>query len=116
MEKNDILDRYNDLCDDIRDLVNDEFGSLEDKLNTIRDTLNKIFLSENADGIRTSGASCKKVILTENTDKQFFGLNVYPIFDINAMQSIVLDPEKDYIINKYYVIVSIRILILTVHV
>ena len=110
MEKNDILDRYNDLCDDIRDLVNDEFGSLEDKLNTIRDTLNKIFLSENADGIRTSGASCKKVILTENTDKQFFGLNVYPIFDINAMQSIVLDPEKDYIINKYYVEIDSKLL------
>ena len=110
MEKNDILDRYNDLCDDIRDLVNDEFGSLEDRLNTIRDTLNKIFLSENADGIKTSGASCKKVILTENTDKQFFGLNVYPIFDINAMQSIVLDPEKDYIINKYYVEIDSKLL------
>lgn len=110
MEKNDILDRYNDLCDDIKDLVNDEFGSLEDKLNTIRDTLNKIFLSENADGIRTSGVSCKKVILTENTDKQFFGLNVYPIFDINAMQSIVLDPEKDYIINKYYVEIDSKLL------
>ena len=110
MEKNDILDRYNDLCDDIRDLANDEFGSLEDKLNTIRDTLNKIFLSENADGIKTSGASCKKVILTENTDKQFFGLNVYPIFDINAMQSIVLDPEKDYIINKYYVEIDSKLL------
>ena len=110
MDKNAILDRYNDLCDDIRDLVNDEFGSLEDKLNTIRDTLNKIFLSENADGIRTSGASCKKVILTENTDKQFFGLNVYPIFDINAMQSIVLDPEKDYIINKYYVEIDSKLL------
>ena len=110
MDKNAIRDRYNDLCDDIRDLVNDEFGSLEDKLNTIRDTLNKIFLSENADGIRTSGASCKKVILTENTDKQFFGLNVYPIFDINAMQSIVLDPEKDYIINKYYVEIDSKLL------
>ena len=110
MDKNDILDRYNELCDDIRDLVNDEFGSLEDKLNTVRDTLNKIFLSENADGIRTSGASCKKVILTENTDKQFFGLNVYPIFDINAMQSIVLDPEKDYIINKYYVEIDSKLL------
>lgn len=110
MDKNAILDRYNDLCDDIRDLVNDEFGSLEDKLNTIRDTLNKIFLSDNADGIRTSGASCKKVILTENTDKQFFGLNVYPIFDINAMQSIVLDPEKDYIINKYYVEIDSKLL------
>ena len=110
MDKNDILDRYNDLCDDIKDLVNDEFGSLEDKLNTIRDTLNKIFLPENADGIKTSGASCKKVILTENTDKQFFGLNVYPIFDINAMQSIVLDPEKDYIINKYYVEIDSKLL------
>lgn len=110
MEKNDILDRYNDLCDDIRDLVNDEFGSLEDKLNTIRDTLNKIFLSENADWIRTSGVSCKKVILTENTDKQFFGLNVYPIFNINDMQSIILDPEKDYIINKYYVEIDSKLL------
>lgn len=110
MDKNAILDRYNDLCDDIRDLANDEFGSLEDKLNTIRDTLNKIFLPKNADGIGTSGASCKKVILTENTDKQFFGLNVYPIFDINAMQSIVLDPEKDYIINKYYVEIDSKLL------
>jgi hypothetical protein len=113
MDKNTIMDRYYDLCGDIRDLTHSEFGSLENKLNAIKDTLNKIFLPEgtNTKWVRTSGAACKKVILTENTDKQFFGLNVYPIFDINAMQSIVLNPtENDYLINEYYVEIDSKLL------
>ena len=67
----------------------------------IKEDLNKLFRNNDSRG---STPSCEAVIITKNTDKQFFGLNVYPIFfnDNNMIANIVLDPDKDFIVNKYY--------------
>jgi len=66
----------------------------------IKEDLNKLFRGN--DGI--SNPLCDAVIITKNTDKQFFGLNVYPIFSNNdtGMANIVLNPDRDFIVNKYY--------------
>lgn len=67
----------------------------------IKEDLNKLFRNNDSSG---STPSCEAVIITKNTDKQFFGLNVYPIFfnDNNMIANIILDPDKDFIVNKYY--------------
>ena len=66
----------------------------------IKEDLNKLFRNNDSSG---STPSCEAVIITKNTDKQFFGLNVYPIFfnDNNMIANIILDPDKDFIVNKY---------------
>ena len=67
----------------------------------IKEDLNKLFRNNDSSG---STPSCEAVIITKNTDKQFFGLNVYPIFfnDNNMIANIILDPDKHFIVNKYY--------------
>ena len=71
----------------------------------IKEDLNKLFRNNNGSG---STPSCEAVIITKNTDKQFFGLNVYPIYD-TEMSKIVLDPDKDFIVNKYYLEIDSKI-------
>ena len=73
----------------------------------IKEELNKLFRNRNNDG-RDAVPSCESVIITKNTDKQFFGLNVYPIYD-TEMSKIVLDPDKDFIVNKYYLEIDSKI-------
>ena len=73
----------------------------------IKEELNKLFRNRNNDG-RDAVPSCESVIITKNTDKQFFGLNVYPIYD-SEMSKIVLDPDKDFIVNKYYLEIDSKI-------
>ena len=73
----------------------------ENIIKDIKEDLNKLFRNNDSSG---STPSCEAVIITKNTDKQFFGLNVYPIFfnDNNMIANIILDPDKDFIVNKYY--------------
>ena len=73
----------------------------------IKEELNKLFRKRNNDG-RDAVPSCESVIITKNTDKQFFGLNVYPIYD-TEMSKIILDPDKDFIVNKYYLEIDSKI-------
>lgn len=74
----------------------------------IKEELNKLFRNRNNDGRGDAVPSCESVIITKNTDKQFFGLNVYPIYD-TEMSKIVLDPDKDFIVNKYYLEIDSKI-------
>jgi hypothetical protein len=99
---NKINNTISDIAESLRLYTMNLSNTNEDTITKdIKEDLNKLFRDN--DG-RESTPSCKSVIITKNTDKQFFGLNVYPIFfnDDTGMANIVLDPDKDFIVNKYY--------------
>lgn len=61
-------------------------------LAKLKNELNKFFIK----------ARCKEVIYTENTDKLFFGMRVYPAFNGNKAIEILGD-NKSSIFEEYYV-------------
>ncbi len=61
-------------------------------LNKIKVELNKFFVK----------SSCKEVIYTNNTDKLFFGMRVYPVLDGNKAVEMLGDNDPD-IPTGYYV-------------
>ena len=61
-------------------------------LDFIRDELNKLFDKSN----------CKEVLFTENTDRLFFGIKVYPSYNGNSIAGFLGD-EVENIPENYYI-------------
>ena len=61
-------------------------------LSKLKNELNKFFIK----------AKCKEVLYTMNTDKLFFGMRVYPVFDGNKAMEILGD-SKTSPFEEYYV-------------
>lgn len=105
---NKINNTISDIAENLKLYTMDLSNTNEETITKdIKEELNKLFRNRNNDG-RDAVPSCESVIITKNTDKQFFGLNVYPIYDIE-MSKIVLDPDKDFIVNKYYLEIDSKI-------
>lgn len=86
-----------------RVVSNFNFSTIEKILFTMRDdhadsTLTKLRTEINKFFIKSN---CKDIIYTENTDKLFFGMRVYPIIDGDTAIKILGD-EKSIPISHYY--------------
>lgn len=73
-------------------LFNMEDNHSSSDLAKLRNELNKFFIK----------AKCKEVLYTVNTDKLFFGMRVYPVFDGNKAMEILGD-GKSSPFEEYYV-------------
>ena len=81
--------------DFIQDGINDLQASVmafrrvrsKSSIKEIQSSLNKLFKQ----------SECKDVMFTENTDKMFFGLNVFPILPAKEIYNI-LTSDRKYII------------------
>ena len=60
--------------------------------STLKNELNKFFVK----------AKCFDVLYTENTDKLFFGMRVYPVFNSDDIVNVLKD-DKPLVITGYYV-------------
>lgn len=67
----------------------------------IKDSLNRLF----------PDAECKDVILTQNTDKMFFGLVVMPIFSRDEIMKIVIDDDDAFKVKSYKVELDSKMLV-----
>ena len=61
-------------------------------LNKLKNEVNKLFTK----------SKCKDILYTNNTDKLFFGMRVYPLFDGDDTMEILGD-SKTKIFEKYYI-------------
>lgn len=68
-------------------------------LNNVKDDINDLFYESN----------CKDILYTTNTDKMFFGLNVYPIMPLDDILSF-LNGTKNYRTREYYVEIDSKLL------
>ena len=68
-------------------------------LNSMQSDLDKIFYE----------SKCKDMIYTVNTDKQFFGINVYPIIDISKVFN-YLNGTMKYSAKEYYVEIDSKLM------
>jgi hypothetical protein len=73
-------------------MFNMEDNHSSSNLSKLRNELNKFFIK----------AKCKEVLYTVNTDKLFFGMRVYPVFDGNKAIEILGD-KKTVPFEEYYV-------------
>lgn len=73
-------------------MFNMEDNHSSSNLSKLRNELNKFFIK----------AKCKEVLYTVNTDKLFFGMRVYPVFDGNKAIEILGD-RKSVPFEEYYV-------------
>jgi len=73
-------------------MFNMEDNHSSSDLSKLRNELNKFFIK----------AKCKEVLYTVNTDKLFFGMRVYPIFDGDKAMEILGD-KKTSAFEEYYV-------------
>lgn len=73
-------------------MFNMEENHSSSDLNKLKNELNKFFIK----------AKCKEVLYTINTDKLFFGMRVYPVFDGNKAMEILGD-NKTSPFEEYYV-------------
>ena len=60
--------------------------------STLKNELNKFFVK----------AKCFDILYTENTDKLFFGMRVYPVFNSDDIVNVLKD-DKPLVITGYYV-------------
>lgn len=68
------------------------------RLNELKNELNKLF----------TGAKCREVIFTDNTDKLFFGMRVYPEITGDMAMNILHNSEPVYY-DAYYVEIDSKI-------
>ena len=61
-------------------------------LNTLKNELNKFFIK----------AKCREILYTNNTDKLFFGMRIYPLIYADTAMDIITDIKKDIVSNEYY--------------
>ena len=73
-------------------MFNMEDNHSSSDLSKLKNELNKFFIK----------AKCKEVLYTVNTDKLFFGMRVYPVFDGNKAMEILGD-GKSSPFEEYYV-------------
>lgn len=73
-------------------MFNMEENHSSSDLNKLKNELNKFFIK----------ARCKEILYTLNTDKLFFGMRVYPVFDGNKAMEILGD-GKTSPFEEYYV-------------
>ena len=73
-------------------MFNMEDNHSSSNLSKLKNELNKFFIK----------AKCKEVLYTVNTDKLFFGMRVYPVFDGNKAIEILGD-KKSVPFEEYYV-------------
>lgn len=73
-------------------MFNMEANHSSSDLAKLRNELNKFFVK----------AKCREILYTVNTDKLFFGMRVYPLFDGNKAIEILGD-KKSNIFEEYYV-------------
>ena len=73
-------------------MFNMEDNHSSSNLSKLKNELNKFFIK----------ARCKEVLYTVNTDKLFFGMRVYPVFDGNKAIEILGD-KKTVPFEEYYV-------------
>ena len=73
-------------------MFNMEDNHSSSNLSKLKNELNKFFIK----------ARCKEVLYTVNTDKLFFGMRVYPVFDGNKAIEILGD-KKSVPFEEYYV-------------
>lgn len=73
-------------------MFNMEENHSSSDLSKLKNELNKFFIK----------AKCKEILYTVNTDKLFFGMRVYPIFDGNKAMEILGD-NKTSPFEEYYV-------------
>ena len=73
-------------------LFNMEENHSSSDLSKLKNELNKFFIK----------AKCKEILYTVNTDKLFFGMRVYPVFDGNKAMEILGD-KKSSPFEEYYV-------------
>ena len=93
--------------DFIQDGINDLQASVmayrrvrsKSSIKEIQSSLNKLFKQ----------SECKDVMFTENTDKMFFGLNVFPILPAKEIYNI-LTSDRKYIIPNYYVEIDSKLI------
>lgn len=69
------------------------------RLNELKNELNKFF----------TGAKCREVLYTNNTDKLFFGMRVYPAIEGNTVMDI-LHNNKAVSYDAYYVEIDSKLL------
>lgn len=67
----------------------------------IKDTSALLSIQQNLDVI-FSDAHCKQVIITNNTDKQFFGIVVMPIINSEQVMDIAIS-DKNFLVTEYKV-------------
>jgi hypothetical protein len=75
-----------------RIMFNMEENHSSSDLNKLKNELNKFFIK----------AKCREILYTVNTDKLFFGMRVYPVFDGNKAIEILGD-NKTSAFEEYYV-------------
>ena len=73
-------------------MFNMEDNHTSSNLSKLKNELNKFFIK----------AKCKEVLYTVNTDKLFFGMRVYPVFDGEKAMEILGD-KKSVPFEEYYV-------------
>lgn len=69
-------------------------------LDDIKDSLNHLFKE----------SKCLNVIYTENIDKMFFGINIFPVIQRNEVFNIITDSDKDFIVKEYYLEIDSKLL------
>ena len=93
----EIFEHIGDIKGDIVKLKMDINNT--DALKSIKENLNKIY----------TDAECTDIIITENTDKPFFGIIVMPIIDPKDTINIVIS-DDNYIVKKYKVEIDSKLL------
>lgn len=93
----EIFEHIGDIKGDIVKLKMDINNT--DALKSIKENLNKIY----------TDAECTDIIITENTDKPFFGIIVMPIIDPKDTINIVISDDS-YVVKKYKVEIDSKLL------
>ena len=70
-----------------------EDGNSASILNTLKNELNKFFIK----------AKCREILYTNNTDKLFFGMRVYPVLYGDNVMDLIIDDKLGTVSDSYYV-------------
>ena len=91
MEYETLSYNFDNLCKGIAALSYDDKAFYKTALNTIKDELNLFF----------KDFKCTEVILTENTDNDFFGIQISPMFKTPDHVEQLFDPDSDVKFDHY---------------